>query len=73
MFCLLGGGGVKGGQIIGATDRLGMQPVSRAVTPSNIHATVYHVLGMDPKLHLLDPTGRPVPVLDDPTPIEELL
>jgi hypothetical protein len=73
MFCLLGGGGVKGGQIVGATDRLGTRPVSRAVTPSNIHATIYNVLGIDPKLHLLDPSGRPVPVLDDPTAIDELL
>jgi len=73
MFCLLGGGGVKGGQIVGSTDRLGTRPHTRAVVPSNIHATIYQVLGVDPKLHLLDSTGRPVPVLDDPTPIEELL
>ncbi len=73
MFCLMGGGGVKGGQIVGATDRLGTRPVTRAVQPTNIHATIYHVLGLDPKLHLLDPSGRPVPVLDDPTPISELL
>jgi hypothetical protein len=43
------------------------------VEPSKIHATIYKVLGIDPKLYLLDQTGRPVPVLDDPTPIEELL
>jgi hypothetical protein len=73
MFCVMGGGGVKGGQIIGATDRLGQRPVSRPVKPSNIHATIYEVLGIDPKLHLLDPSGRPTPVLDDPTPIAELL
>ena len=40
---------------------------------ANIHATIYHVLGIDPKLQLLDPSGRPVNVLDDPTPIAELL
>lgn len=73
MFCLMGGGGVKGGQIVGSTDRLGQRPHSRAVTPCNIHATIYQVLGIDPKLQLLDPSGRPVSVLDDPTPIEELL
>ena len=59
--------------VVGATDRLGQTPVSRAVRPSNIHATIYHVLGIDPKLHLLDPSGRPVPTLDDPEPISELL
>jgi hypothetical protein len=73
MFCLLGGGGVKGGQVVGSTDRLGTAPKTRAVTPSNIHATIYNVLGIDPKLHLLDPSGRPTPVLDDPEPIAELL
>jgi hypothetical protein len=73
MFCLLGGGGVRGGQIVGSTDRLGTRPNSRPVTPSNIHATIYTVLGIDPKLQLFDPTGRPVSVLDDPEPIGELL
>jgi hypothetical protein len=73
MFCLLGGGGVRGGQIVGSTDRLGTRPHTRPVTPANIHATIYEVLGIDRRLHLLDPTGRPVPVLDDPTPIQELL
>jgi hypothetical protein len=73
MFCLLGGGGVKGGQIIGSTDRLGTRPHTRPVTPANIHATIYQVLGIDPKLQLLEPSGRPVSVLDDPTPISELL
>jgi hypothetical protein len=73
MFCLLGGGGVKGGQVIGSTDRLGTRPHTRPLTPANIHATIYEVLGIDPKLQLLDPSGRPVSVLDDPTPISELL
>jgi uncharacterized protein (DUF1501 family) len=73
MFCLLGGGGVKGGQIVGSTDRLGQRPHTRPLTPCNIHATIYEVLGIDPKLHLFDGTGRPVPVLDDPTSIAELL
>jgi hypothetical protein len=73
MFCLMGGGGVKGGQVIGSTNRLGTAPQTRAVTPSNIHATIYKVLGIDPTLQLLDPNGRPTPVLDDPEPISELL
>jgi hypothetical protein len=73
MFCLLGGGGIKGGQIVGSTDRLGTRPNTRPVKPSNIHATIYEVLGIDPNLQLLDPSGRPVQVLDDPKPISELL
>jgi hypothetical protein len=73
MFCLLGGGGVKGGQIVGSTDRLGTRPQTRPVTPANIHATIYTVLGIDPKLQLFDHSGRPISVLDDAAPIEELL
>jgi hypothetical protein len=72
MFCLLGGGGVKGGRIVGSTDAKGYAPLTRPVTPSNLHATIYHCLGIDPELQLLDPQGRPTRVLDDPTPIHEL-
>ncbi len=73
MFCLMGGGGVKGGMLYGSTDRLGQNPKDRPVTPCNIHATVYEVLGIDPKLQITDFTGRPTNILDDPTPISDLL
>ena len=73
MFCLMGGGGVKGGIVVGSTDSKGTRPHTRPLTPSNVHSTIYHVLGIDPRLQLLDPSGRPVNVLDDPTPITELL
>lgn len=73
MFCLLGGGGTRGGQIVGATNRRGEEPISRALRPDNLHATIYRCLGIDPKLHILDHSGRPTPVLEDPTPIHELI
>ena len=72
MSVLAGGGGVKGGTIVGSTDRLGQHPKTRPLTPSNLHATIYEVLGIDPKLQITDPTGRPVSTLDDPEPIAEL-
>ena len=59
MFCLMGGGGVKGGQVVGATDRLGTRPVTTPLKPTHVHATIYQVLGVDLGLHLTDPTGRP--------------
>ena len=43
----LAGGGVKGGQVIGATDELGYVPVERPVSPSDFHATILHALGID--------------------------
>ncbi|HEX3149186.1 MAG TPA: DUF1501 domain-containing protein, partial [Gemmataceae bacterium] len=73
MFCLMGGGGVRGGMIVGSTNAKGENPKDRPLSPCNIHATIYEVLGIDPKLQVLDPSGRPVNVLDDPTPIRELL
>jgi hypothetical protein len=73
MFCLLGGGGVKGGQIVGSTDRLGQAPKDRAVWPADIHATIYHVLGIDPAIQFLDRTGRPVAAADQTKPIAELV
>jgi hypothetical protein len=72
MFCLMGGGGVRGGRIVGSTDANGTRPHTRPLRPSNVHATIYQVLGIDPRLHLMDPLGRPVTVLDDPAPIHEL-
>ena len=43
----LAGGGVKGGQIIGATDELGFVPVERALSPADLHATILEALGLD--------------------------
>jgi hypothetical protein len=73
MFCLLAGGGIKNGQIVGSTDANGYRPATRPVEPTHIHATIYHCLGIDPHLHVFDHSGRPNPVLEDPTPIHELL
>ena len=73
MFCLLGGGGVKGGQVVGSTNAKGELPQDRAVTPSDIHATIYHVLGVDPTVNFLDHSGRPIPALDHGEVIHELV
>ncbi|MFN0198284.1 MAG: DUF1501 domain-containing protein [Planctomycetaceae bacterium] len=73
MFCLLGGGGIKGGQIIGSTDSKGYVPKDRPVTPEHIHATIYTAMGIDPQMQILDHRGRPNAVLENPMPISELL
>ena len=57
---LLAGGGMKTGQVIGATDRLGGEPVERPVTFGEIFATLYHNLGIDTSsVTLPDLAGRP--------------
>lgn len=56
----LAGGGVRGGQVIGATDRHGQAPEDTAVTPADLAATIYWMLGIDPDSILHTPDGRPV-------------
>jgi hypothetical protein len=57
---LLAGGGMKTGQVIGATDRLGGEPSERPVTFGEVFATLYHNLGIDVnKVTVPDLTGRP--------------
>lgn len=73
MFCLLGGGGVKGGQIVGSTNRLGESPKDRPITPADIHHTMFHVLGVDPSLNFINHAGRPVPALEPGKVIHELV
>jgi hypothetical protein len=69
---VLGGGGVKGGRIVGATDPRGEHITERPVTIQDLHATVYQVLGIDPYTSFVNTAGRPVPAVDDGTPIREL-
>jgi uncharacterized protein (DUF1501 family) len=68
---MLAGGGLRGGQVIGATNAKAEHPVKQALTPANLLATVYKVLGVDPKQSFKDHTGRPIPILDEGKPIEE--
>ena len=71
---LLAGGGMKTGQVIGATDRLGGEAVSRPVTFPDVFATLYHNLGIDGNAaQLTDLNGRPQFLLDaDAKAIPEL-
>ena len=71
---LIAGGGLRGGQTIGATDRTASLAVSRPVSYKDIFATIYHHLGIDPhRTALVDPQGRPQHLLDEGHVIRELL
>jgi hypothetical protein len=59
---VLAGGGVRGGQVIGASDRVGESPHDSPVTPADLACTIYSLLGIDPRLELHTSEGRPVPV-----------
>jgi hypothetical protein len=59
--------------VVGATSAKGEEPIERPLGPQDLHATLYHVLGVDPRESFLDHSGRPVPALDGGEPIRELL
>lgn len=58
------GGGVQGGQVVGASDPIGGVPADRPVGPGNIVATIFHSMGFDIESHLPGPAGRPFPLVD---------
>ncbi len=71
---LLAGGGMKTGQVIGATDRLGGVPVDRPVHFGEVLATLYRQLGLDPNATTLrDLAGRPQYLVDHHLPMPELV
>lgn len=61
---LLAGGGIRGGQVWGASDGLGAFPVEKPCGPPDIHATLFHALGLSPRAELRDPLGRVFPATD---------
>ncbi len=72
---LLAGGGMRTGQVIGATDRTGGEAVARPVTFGELYATLYHNLGIDlDRTTIPDFTGRPQYLVEDQArPLPELL
>ena len=73
MSVLLAGGGLRGGTVVGATTAKGEYPKDRPMTPEDILATLYHVLGIDTQMQFTDPSGRPHPILGRGEPIRELV
>lgn len=58
----MAGGGVKGGVVYGASDRLAAHPKDGRVMPTDLHATIYHCLGIPRDAEIHDTLGRPLPV-----------
>jgi uncharacterized protein (DUF1501 family) len=73
MSVLFAGGGIQGGQVVGATDRKGYAAVERVLSPENFASTIYRKLGIDPDKMLYTPQGRPSHIVSDGTPIKELM
>ena len=74
MSMLVTGGGMRTGQVIGATNPRGEYPVERQLSPNDLWATVYRHLGIDyNNTAFPDHRGRPMPILPYGDPIGELL
>ncbi len=69
---LFAGAGVRGGQVIGATDRRGAYVTRRPVAPADVAYTIYEAVGVDPHRWLMHPEGRPIEILDRGEPVREL-
>jgi hypothetical protein len=59
------GGGVQGGQVIGATDKFAENPTTHPYSPADVAATIYQAIGIDPATVLSDSQNRPLPVLPE--------
>lgn len=73
MSVVLAGGGLKMGQVIGATSARAEHRKDKPYWMSQVLSTVYHALGIDPSLTLPSTSGRPMYLLDDREPVAELI
>lgn len=73
MSVFLSGGGLKMGQVIGATNRRGEEPIERIMDSNCLLATIYARFGIDTTASYLNNAGRPIPILTTGQPIAELL
>ena len=75
---VLGGGGIKGGQVVGASDETGSNVISRATSMGDIFATIYKAFGIDWTKEYIHPSGRPIKIANalhdlTGTPLQELI
>ena len=73
MCCLLGGGGIQGGRVIGESDVKGEGPKDSPIVPDDVAATFYQSLGIDPHKEYRTPSGRPVMIVRDGKPMKDVL
>ena len=72
MSALVAGGGMRMGQAVGSSTSRGERPKDRPYRPSNLLATLYNAMGIDPAMTFLNGSGRPVHLLEDRNAISEL-
>jgi hypothetical protein len=70
---LLAGGGIARGRVVGRSDKIASDPVERRISPKDILATIYHLMGVDPTTMLTDRQGRPLALLPEGEVVAEAL
>lgn len=70
---LMAGGGVARGRVVGRSDKIASDPVERKVSPKDILATIYHLMGVDPGTMLTDKQGRPMALMPDSEVVTDVL
>jgi hypothetical protein len=73
MSALVAGGGLKMGQAVGTTNARAEYPKDHPITPSQVLATLYRAMGIDPSQTFPNGSGRPMYILDDREPVAELI
>lgn len=72
MSMLFAGGGIKGGQVIGETDKTASEPVDSPYSPDDAAASFYHGIGVDHQKEYHTPDGRPIMIVGKGNPIRQL-
>jgi hypothetical protein len=70
---VMAGGGIARGRVVGRSDKIASDPVDRRVSPKDILATIYHLMGIERSTTLSDRQGRPMPLLAEGEVIAEAL
>ena len=70
---VLAGGGTKAGFAYGTSDALASEPETDPVSPGQLAATMFHLMGVDPRKKLMTPDLRPVEIVYEDDPIEQIL
>src|SRR4029077_18667151 len=73
MSAMIAGGGLKMGQAVGASTAKGERPKDNPYTVPQVLSTIYRAMGIDPAQTFINGFGRPMHILDDRTPVAELI
>ncbi len=69
----LAGGGLRMGQVVGESAPKADVPKTKPIRPQDLMATMFHVLGIDPRTQFVNPSGRPVSMIEEGQPIAALV